>query len=172
MPHTETRFTVEATAAAVHEARHRLNAEVRAWGCPDDQELFFRLDVVAAELLNNGLQHAGHKSMTLEASLEDSFLVVGVLDHSPAAPRSHEAGADDEYGRGLTLIEGLSMFHGMERTADGKRCWAAFPATAAPAPPLGDTSAERLDDTGGPVDERWSVTTAGRKLLAGLFTAT
>ncbi|MGV9418366.1 hypothetical protein ACWDO6_12650 [Streptomyces sp. NPDC003674] len=57
MPHTRIHFGLEAAAAAVCDARHRISAEVKAWGTLDD-EASFRLEVVVAELLTDSLLRA------------------------------------------------------------------------------------------------------------------
>ncbi|MEU5093601.1 ATP-binding protein [Streptomyces sp. NPDC020996] len=163
MPHHQARFTVEATAAAVHGARHRISATVRSWGTSFEDELFSRLELVASELLTNGLQHAGGP-MTVEVTLEQGLLVIAVLDGSPAVPQPCAAEVDDERGRGLLLIEALCLFQGVERTAFGKRCWAVLPVATTPAP-----ADERSAQGGGAPDARWSVTPAGEWLLSSLF---
>ncbi|WP_324786927.1 ATP-binding protein [Streptomyces sp. H51] len=163
MPHTQVRFTVEATPAAVHGARHRISATVRSWGASSDEELFSRLELVASELLTNGLQHAGGP-MTVEVSLEQGFLVIAVLDGSRNLPQPSAAAVDDERGRGLLLIETLCLFQGVERTDSGKRCWAVLPVSTGPAPAAG-----RSTQDGSAPDARWSVTAAGERLLSNLF---
>ncbi|GAA2480169.1 ATP-binding protein [Streptomyces thermolineatus] len=174
MPHARVGFTVEATAAAVRSARHRVSAAVRSWGAPCDDDLFLRLELVVSELLTNGLLHADGP-MTVEVSLERDFLVVGVLDGSPALPQPREADADDERGRGLALVEALCLFRGAEPTASGKRCWAVLPV-AAPGPAGGGSPGGAQGggarDGGAAVDSaRWSVTPAGTRLLSTLFPA-
>ncbi|MFE1785550.1 ATP-binding protein [Streptomyces sp. NPDC059506] len=170
MPHTRVGFTVEATAAAVRSARHRVSAAVRSWGVPCDGDMFPRLELVVSELLTNGLLHADGP-MTVEVALEQGLLVVGVLDGSPALPQPREAEAGDERGRGLALVDALCLLRGAEPTASGKRCWAVLPVAAAPGPADGGSPGGAQDD-GVPVDSaRWSVTPAGTRLLSILFPA-
>ncbi|MEZ7002149.1 ATP-binding protein [Streptomyces sp. AD55] len=170
MPHPRVAFTVEATAAAVHRARHRVSAVVRAYGGPPDDDLFFRLELVTSELLTNALLHAGGP-LSVEVTPAEDHVVVGVRDTSPVVPGPSPAETDGEHGRGLALVEALSLFQGAERTADGKRCWAVLPRT------LTTTPAEGLPPGAGshgtPADSaRWSVTPAGQRLLAALLPAT
>ncbi|MBQ0825842.1 ATP-binding protein [Streptomyces tagetis] len=171
MPHTRVGFTVEATAAAVHRARHRVSAAVRAWGGPPDDDLVFRLELVASELLTNGLRHADGGPMTVELTPEEDHVVVGVFDGCPVLPGPSVMETDDDRGRGLALVEALCLFQGAERTALGKRCWAVLPRATAPTPAGRSPHAGR--SRAAPEDAaRWSVTPAGRRLLATLFPAT
>lgn len=126
MPHTCISFTVEATGAAVHRARHRVSTALSWWGGPVEEELRFSAELVTSELLTNGLRHAGGP-MTVELTLVHDMVVVAVLDDSRELPRPRQTEADDECGRGLALIEDLSLIRGVETTSRGKRCWAVLP---------------------------------------------
>ncbi|MEU8628760.1 ATP-binding protein [Streptomyces sp. NPDC048669] len=170
MPHTRITFTVEATEAAVHGARHRVSTAVRRWGGPVDEELCFHLELVASELLTNGLRHAGGP-MTAEVTLVHDLVVVAVLDGCPELPRSRPTQIDDECGRGLALIEDLCLIQGAETTPDGKRCWAVLPVRTACDPavelvPGGGQANGSMADRA-----RWSLSPNGRGLLSGLFPA-
>ncbi|MFF1277894.1 ATP-binding protein [Streptomyces marokkonensis] len=133
MPHTQVSFAVEATAVAVHSARHRVSAAVKSLGGPSDGELYFRLELVASELLTNGLLHAGGP-MTVEVTVGHGLIVIAVLDSSSVVPRRQLTEIDNEGGRGLALIQALCLFQGTERTAFGKRCWAVVPTATTPGP--------------------------------------
>ncbi|MDG9722742.1 MULTISPECIES: ATP-binding protein [unclassified Streptomyces] len=171
MPSPQLRFTLEATAAAVRGARHRVSAAVVSLGVPVDEDLLFRVEVVASELLTNGLRHAGGP-LTVEVSWEGGLLVVAVLDGSPVLPGRREADGDCEGGRGLALVDGLCLLHGVERTADGKRCWAVVPVPAA----VGrgpEVMFEGGRDGGDPeLSGLWSITPGGVELLMRLLPAT
>lgn len=176
MPHTQVRFTIEATAAAVHSARRRITATVRSWGTPLDDELSFQLELVASELLTDGLLTAAGP-MTVEATLERDFLVLGVLGplhplhgNSPL-PQSCAADPGGEGRRGLALIEALCLFHGTRHIALGTYRWAvlALP-TALGSTADGTTGGTR--DGGCPEDDvRWSITPTGARLLKRLLPA-
>lgn len=171
MPLTQVSFAVEATPAAVRGARHRISAAVRSWAGQYDDELRFRLELVASELLTNGLVHAGGP-LTVEVTLEHDLVVIGVLDGGTALPRPRAAGTDDERGRGLALTEALCLFQGAEHTATGKRCWAVLATASAPGPAAEDTPGSAQDGGAAPDVARWSLTTAGQRLLAHLSPAT
>ncbi|WP_330343324.1 ATP-binding protein [Streptomyces longwoodensis] len=167
VPHSQIRFTVEATAAAVHSARHRVSRAVRSWTASSDDELSFRLELVASELLTNGLEHAGGP-MLVEVVLDAGLLVIAVHDGSSTKPQPCDADVDDERGRGLALIEALCLFQGSDRTTAGKRCWAALPAASLLRPEV--KLRHDAQDGGTEVDQaRWSVTPAGEKLLSSIF---
>jgi anti-sigma regulatory factor (Ser/Thr protein kinase) len=170
MPHTCIRFTVEATGAAVHRARHRVSAALGRWGEPVEEELRFSVELVTSELLTNGLRHAGGP-MTVELTLIHDMVVVGVLDGSRELPRPRPTEADDECGRGLALIEDLSLMQGAEVTSRGKRCWAVLPLWTPQEQVIESAPAEGAD-RGFEVDgERWSLAPQGSGLLASLFPA-
>ncbi|QKW25369.1 ATP-binding protein [Streptomyces seoulensis] len=160
------RFTLEATAADVRRTRGRICAAVRSWGVPLDAEAHLRLELVASELLTNGLVHAGGR-MTAEVALTGSFLVVEVHDDSPRLPRRREADVDDERGRGLALVEACCLFSGAETTDGGKRCFAVLSVAGA----VRDTPAgPALHDVGGAAGSaRWTLTPTARRLLPDLL---
>ncbi|MER6100216.1 ATP-binding protein [Streptomyces sp. NPDC001728] len=161
-------FTVEATEAAVHSARHRVSAAVRWWGVPVDEELCFNLELVTSELLTNGLLHT-RGPMTAEVVLAYDLIVISVLDGSPKLPQLRSAQTDDECGRGLALIEDLCLTQGAETAPGGKRCWAVLPVRAA-----GDRAAEvaldEAQDNDSAADQaRWSLSSTGRELLSSIL---
>lgn len=171
MPHAQARFAVEATPAAVHRARRRIAATVRSWAGPYDDDLPFRVGLVASELLTNGLRHATGP-LTVEVSLEGAFTVLQVHDASPVLPEPRVARADEERGRGLVLVDSLCLLRGAERTAHGKRCWAVLAVAAASGPAAGETPDSAGDDGGGPSGSGgWALTPAGEALLSSLSPA-
>nr|WP_229698535.1 ATP-binding protein [Wenjunlia tyrosinilytica] len=106
-------------------ARRRIVAAVRSWGVELDDSLSHRIELVASELLTNGLVHAGGW-LTAGADLDHDRLIVEVFDSNHVLPRPRVATPDDEGGRGLTLIDALCLSRGEESTASGKRCWAVL----------------------------------------------
>ncbi|MFA3878034.1 ATP-binding protein [Streptomyces sp. MMCC 100] len=162
------RFTVEATPATVRAARKKIAATVRSWGVPLSEEQRVRLELVASELLTNGLLHAGGR-LAVGVVLDEHILVVEVSDTNPALPRRRRADHDAEGGRGLTVLDGLCVLRGAETTGTGKRCFAVLDLNTpvrhretAPPHALGG------DDAG---HERWSLTPAGGRLLGALLPA-
>ncbi|MFE5256818.1 ATP-binding protein [Streptomyces coelicoflavus] len=164
MPHTCISFTVEATGTAVHRARHRVSTALSWWGGPVEEELRFSVELVTSELLTNGLRHAGGP-MTVELTLVHDMVVVAVLDDSRELPRPRRTEAEEECGRGLALIEDLSLMRGAETTSRGKRCWAVLPLRTPRERVVESAPAEEADG------ERWSLAPRGSGLLTSLFPA-
>ncbi|XKK60640.1 ATP-binding protein [Streptomyces sp. ARC32] len=170
MPHTCISFIVEATGAAVHRARHRVSTALSWWGGPVEEELRFSVELVTSELLTNGLRHAGGP-MTVELTLVHDMVVVAVLDDSRELPRPRPTETDDECGRGLALIEDLSLIRGAETTFRGKRCWAVLPLRT-PQEQVFESAPVEEADRGFAADrELWSLAPQGSGLLASLFPA-
>lgn len=160
------RFTVEATPATVRAGRKRIAATVRSWGVLLSQEQRVRLELVASELLTNGLLHAGGR-LAVDVVLDEHLLVVEVSDTNPRLPRRRRADPDAEGGRGLAVLDGLCVLRGAEATETGKRCFAVVDLNApvrqgeaVPPVALAGDDAEH---------ERWSLTPAGGRLLGALL---
>jgi anti-sigma regulatory factor (Ser/Thr protein kinase) len=139
MPSTTISFAVAATPLAARRARHRIMSAVRSWGVPLDEDLAYRIELVAAELLTNGLLHAGGW-LRAGADLDIDRLIIEVFDGDTTVPRLRDAGPDSESGRGLALIDSLCPSSGAEISAGGKRCWAVL---SVPAPPRLDPHLNR-----------------------------
>jgi len=80
---------------------------------------------VISELVGNAVQHgAEHVRLTLDRTARS--LVVGVEDGSAVlpGPRDADAGAGQEGGRGLHIVEALTVRWGVTELAPGKRVWA------------------------------------------------
>lgn len=83
--------------------------------------------LVASELATNALVHAQTAfSVTLSAS--DTEVVLTVRDHSPTLPERRAPHALDETGRGLQIVDMISLEWGInEDGAGSKAVWASFP---------------------------------------------
>ena len=79
--------------------------------------------VVVSELVGNALRYGG-EVVSVELDLRTDGIVISVLDSSPVLPRPRLAGDDDEGGRGLHLVNALSVVWGAKPVAGGKRVWA------------------------------------------------
>jgi hypothetical protein len=68
--------------------------------------------------------------MQLTLTLNRGELGIFVRDYCPGTPRSAKAGAEDEHGRGLLLVEAISDRSGWypanDDHAPGKVVWAAL----------------------------------------------
>lgn len=168
MPHAQAGFVVEATAAAVRGARRRVAAAVRSWEVPYSDDVSFRVELVASELLTNGLRYATGP-MIVEVSLEGAFAVVQVHDKSPVLPRPRAARGDEERGRGLALVESVCLLRGAERTALGKRCWAVLALATVSGPTAEEVPGDGDGDDVPLASARWVLTPAGEAVLSSLF---
>ncbi|WP_225827185.1 ATP-binding protein [Streptomyces naphthomycinicus] len=159
----QTRFTLEATPAAVPAVRQWISAEVRGWGVSLDEDLCWRLELVVSELVTNAVLHAGGW-LTVSIALEHDLLLVEVHDGSTTTPRPRATGPCDETGRGLVLVAALCLIHGSELAASGKRCWAVLPLRSHAENTDATPDSDALCDSA-----RWTVTPVGAQLLARLL---
>ncbi|MEU5017592.1 ATP-binding protein [Streptomyces angustmyceticus] len=126
------RFVLAGTHGEVSPARHKVIDQVRAWGVPLDDETADGIRLVASELITNAVVH-GEGPITVALFHRPGRLVIEVLDASPVTPQPNCAGADDESGRGLLLVDALAARTGWASSDRGKRVWADL-ALPKPAP--------------------------------------
>jgi len=96
------------------------------WGLRD---LADDAEMIVSELVTNAVEASTLLSerppVSLRLLLTGKSLVIEVWDHSPLDLEPREADADDECGRGLTVVAALSDRWGWERTGhDRKVVWA------------------------------------------------
>ena len=99
---------------------------LREWGLRD---LAGDAQMVVSELITNAIDASTllpeRPPVSLRLLLTGKSLVIEVWDHSPLDLEPREADADDECGRGLTVVAALSDRWGWERTGhDRKVVWA------------------------------------------------
>jgi signal transduction histidine kinase len=132
MPSTATRerfvscrYDPELTAPG--QARTVVSKALFRWGLGDYADL---AEVIISELVTNAVCH-GAGTVGIRILHDDGHLRMEVHDDGPGRPVWREAAADDESGRGLTLIEGLIRLNGGslgvegDTDGDGKTVWAA-----------------------------------------------
>lgn len=130
--------TFPRTAESVPAARRFARTTVEDWGLP---ELADPAELVTSELASNAILHARHTAFRVTLRrLSDDQVQVAVIDRSSTLPRQADPGDDEDHGRGLAIVDALSLKWGAEPmwwgTQKGKRVWADL---AAPEP------AEQLD---------------------------
>ncbi|MFI9723710.1 ATP-binding protein [Streptomyces sp. NPDC052396] len=120
---------------AVRTARSFTRTTLQQWGV---QHLFDDVSLVVSELVTNSMRYAlpsgpldeGHESpIRLHLMRWSSRLVCAVRDPSEDSPATGAAGADDERGRGLMLVESFSDawgWHPLAGALHGKVVWALF----------------------------------------------
>ncbi|QXQ96503.1 ATP-binding protein [Streptomyces sp. WY228] len=112
------------TSAAI--SRRRLLALVSAWHLPKDEDSHLAMTTVVSELVTNAVSHGAGDllTVTVRADIGRSRLLIEVHDSSPVLPRFRRPSLDSESGRGMVLVEHLSIACGAENTSRGKRVWA------------------------------------------------
>ncbi|WP_433333255.1 ATP-binding protein [Spirillospora sp. CA-294931] len=138
-------FTVHPEPESVTDARHFATSRLRDWGLGG---LIDDVGLVVSELVTNALRHSGgavtpwrddhicaypgHSTpavIRLRLFHEAPWLLCGIMDASPAAPRRKEPDYIAETGRGLHLVESFSNRWGWRRLSEGKIVWALFHLT-------------------------------------------
>ncbi|CDR09841.1 ATP-binding protein [Streptomyces iranensis] len=103
-------------------ARRLVRAACTAWGLAPLAEAGA---LIASELVANSVAHSGSRCLRVTVSRPDARWVrVAVIDKSRAQPVQRTANADDESGRGLAIVEAISVRWGTDRLPWGKRVWA------------------------------------------------
>ena len=92
-------------------------------GLADDAEM------IVSELITNAVEASvllpERPPVSLRLLAGDKFLMIEVWDHSPLDLEPREADADDECGRGLTVVAALADRWGWERTGQNRKVvWA------------------------------------------------
>jgi anti-sigma regulatory factor (Ser/Thr protein kinase) len=94
-------------------------------------------EVIVSELTTNAMlasRREGTAFFRLILTLDHGELAILVRDFSPGIPQPGNAGADDESGRGLFLVQAMSSRSGCYLADDGtpgKVVWAVIPGTGA-----------------------------------------
>ncbi|BDH09041.1 ATP-binding protein [Streptomyces hygroscopicus] len=118
--------------ASVRLSRRRLHDLAENWGLRLNEASDTALTTVLSELVTNAVRHGTGAMLTIgvRANLSRRRVLVEVYDGSRILPVPRCAAPEDETGRGMALIDRLSVCHGAERTTCGKCVWAeiALPA--------------------------------------------
>ena len=139
-------FDLPLSVGAAAAARRSAREVFRAWRVGDEDWLH-QTTLVVSELVSNAVRHGGER-LSLELALEPERAVVAVNDGSAVLPERRDADPDAEGGRGLAIVEALSLSWGVQRRdGGGKRVWVELPLPGDPWPrqaqgmppdPLGD----------------------------------
>lgn len=122
-PHASTpdfELSLLAFPKAVPELRHALSRHPHGTPHPDVQ-------LCVSELLSNVIRHLGEGTpvtVRLTGTHGGGRIRVAVTDPDPRAwPLLRQAGRDDETGRGLALLDAVSLRWGVEQGPDSKTVW-------------------------------------------------
>jgi anti-sigma regulatory factor (Ser/Thr protein kinase) len=121
------RFDLPPTVHAPGLARRAVAVVLGGWGYTDERWLG-NTEIVVSELVTNAVRHAGG-ALVLRMAARDGHVVVSVADGSATYPRRREP--DHTGGRGLGLVEALSIRWGTQDHQGGKLVWAQLAAPAA-----------------------------------------
>jgi anti-sigma regulatory factor (Ser/Thr protein kinase) len=117
MTHKE--FPLSADPASVREARGYTRSALSEVGCTDSASVA----LVVSELVTNAIVHA-REPISLHLWPARNRVRVGVSDASAAQPTPQEPSVGQPHGRGLAMIERLSLRWGFEPHPRGKLIWA------------------------------------------------
>ncbi|WP_183061881.1 ATP-binding protein [Motilibacter peucedani] len=130
--------------ASVRRARHAVEDTLRRAGQAED--VVDTAALLVSELVTNAVVHA-RSSVGITVTVNRRGVVVEVADHSPHLPVQRSFTTDATTGRGLELLQALSVQHGARRTdSGGKVVWFALgqpqPERAEQAAPQPEPSVE------------------------------
>lgn len=95
-----------------------------------------RLDclTVVSELVTNSVVH-GRGPIVVDVDVRDAEVVLSVSDTHPSVPLQRAAADDDETGRGLAIIDALTLEWGVTLGDGGKTTYARVPVDRSKPPP-------------------------------------
>jgi anti-sigma regulatory factor (Ser/Thr protein kinase) len=108
---------------SVKAARAWVRISLMGRGCDDAID---PASLIISELASNAVQHAS-ESVTIKVVCEvdgDGILTLGVIDYGKREPVMLAAAEDDEYGRGLALVDALADDWGWHPCDVGKFVYA------------------------------------------------
>lgn len=107
---------------SVRAARQDVALVLRTWGLSHLED---DVVLVTSELVTNAVEHTGTREIEASITRAGTRQVrLEVTDRSAKSPSLDTSSEDDECGRGMAIVEALSLTWGWERTFGGKRVWA------------------------------------------------
>jgi anti-sigma regulatory factor (Ser/Thr protein kinase) len=119
-PPREARLRVAPEKRAVPATRSLLRRLMASWRMPELLEGY--LELLATEIVTNAVIHAGTE-LDVTVTYTGDAVRLDVLDRDGTLPVPRDAAPDAEGGRGLWMMQQLSLAHGIEATPGGKRVW-------------------------------------------------
>ena len=99
--------------------RDFVRSAARSWGLGDVGSL---AELLVSELVTNAIEHGGSGGV-VEVEALPAGLRVSVTDHAPGRPQVQHPRTDQPTGRGLSIVDQLSRWWGVEAAAGGKTVW-------------------------------------------------
>lgn len=116
------RFRVIRADGSVSMARRQVLSAVRGWGLRLSSDRLDDLRLLTSELVTNVIEHT-HATCAVGVQWTGTRVRVEVTDPDPALPQVVEPTAENESGRGLTLVAALSAEWGVSSNPPGKTVW-------------------------------------------------
>jgi anti-sigma regulatory factor (Ser/Thr protein kinase) len=120
-PLAEVRVTLGAEGGSCARARQVVREAAASWGLPED--LADDAQLVVTELVSNGIDH-GEGPITLTVTQRAAGMLVEVHDLSPKQPQVRPVDPSSARGRGMQLVQALSVRWGTTPDGGGKVVWA------------------------------------------------
>jgi anti-sigma regulatory factor (Ser/Thr protein kinase) len=111
---------VVGSPATLRDVRRFARDVMRSWG---DDELGDVIEVLVSELATNAVQHA-RSPFSVSISRAPALIRVAVRDTSFSPPEQLRGDTARLGGRGVRLVDALSLSWGTDREPDGKTVWA------------------------------------------------
>ncbi|HEU5036272.1 MAG TPA: SpoIIE family protein phosphatase [Nocardioides sp.] len=108
---------------APRDARRAVGEQLGRWEV--DRDTVDDVVLATSELVTNALVHA-RPPIDLRLRAVAEHIVLEVQDRALLRPRRRRPEDDDERGRGLNIVEALSLEWGTHRTASGKTVWCSI----------------------------------------------
>lgn len=118
-------ISYEGAASSVPHARHAVERALQDWGL---DELCWTAALLVSELAANVTLHAHTAFTVVLERLPGGGARLEVRDASVRLPRPRRFGEQATTGRGLRLVEDLSVSWGVDLTEGGKAVWAVLAA--------------------------------------------
>ncbi|MEV6715844.1 ATP-binding protein [Lentzea sp. NPDC051208] len=124
-PLAEVRVTLTADGGSCAHARQVVREAAVSWELSED--LSDDAQLVVTELVSNGIDH-GEGPITLTVSRKAGGMLVEVRDESPKLPQLRPVDPSSPRGRGMQLVQALSVSWGTTPERGGKVVWAQLEA--------------------------------------------
>ena len=122
MPQIRCAYPLPNHPESVGRARTWVRITLTAYGQEDALDA---ASLIMSELTSNAVQHAaGPDMIKIVCEADAGILTIGVIDHGKRHPIMLDADQDDEYGRGLTLVDAIADDWGWRPYSDGKLVYA------------------------------------------------
>jgi anti-sigma regulatory factor (Ser/Thr protein kinase) len=108
--------------AAVPTSAGAARAFVRRHVASADQDLRDSAELLASELVTNGVLHA-RSDLTLGVVARETCVLIGVTDQNPGRPAERAPDPSAESGRGIALVSRIARQWGVAPQEHGKIIW-------------------------------------------------